>query len=538
MTAKQPDFSFQTNAVEQVEGALEQHQSVLLQAPTGAGKTRMAMELAKRAGAKGRGPVLFLAESREIIQQTAAAFRAADLLAETLTSTSRTSASRNLLSAPIVIAAQRTAWSRAVRAGHELGEYRTIIIDEAHHIRARTYEELLAKWPDAKRILLTATPVRGDGKGLGNVADAMVQGADYNGNYADLITSGVLVPCPRNRIWTWPKPDMTGVRTQAGDYAMGGKSGAASRMDTPRLIGNIVAHWKELAEGRRTIVYATSVPHAENIAAAFRDINVPAATVHAKTPLDERDQTLARLATGEIRVVTNFGVLTEGFDSPHVACIILARPTKLPGLYIQMVGRGLRTAPDKTDLMVLDHAGLIPKHGQPGTDITWELSKTQNAIRKPQDTITACPECSAALNKDGNCSSCGWQKPRPKIKLNFGPHRPWQSSEFDDDETNLIQLSKERAAEINARFNPPERAEFKRLLERAKKLGRRRGWAAYRYKEIYDAWPDDIWHLPNPAECTQAEFLAAARQYALEKGWKPGWAAFKYKDVYGEWPPR
>lgn len=304
------DFSFQETAVRLVLDALNRHQSVLLQAPTGAGKTRMAIELARQV----EGPVLFLAESPEIIGQTVAAYRALGLPVEALTRDRDTRhGAFGMFGAQFVVMAQRTGWSRGVRAKHDLGDYRTIIIDECHHIRAPTYKALLNLWPDAKQVGLTATPVRGDGRGLGNHFKALIQGDDYEGNYSHLTEKGVLVPCPRDKVWTWPM-DMRGVRKQAGDYVMGGEKGAAKKMDVPKLIGDIVEHHRKLAGDRPTIVYASSVAHAEHIEEAFREAGVEAGTVHAGTSKDDREGVLEALAGGRCQVVCNYGVLTEGFD--------------------------------------------------------------------------------------------------------------------------------------------------------------------------------------------------------------------------------
>ena len=530
-----PDFSFQAEAVAQVMAALGEYQSVLLQAPTGAGKTQMATEIARQC----EPPVMFVAESREIIRQTVDAFKGQGLETDALTSDVKTGhqAEFNDFGVPYVIASQKTAWSRAVRAKHDLGEYRTIIIDEAHHIRARTYHELLDCWPDAKRVLLTATPVRGDGKGLGNLADAMVQGDDYGGNYSHLTSSGVLVPCPRDKVWSWPV-DLRGVRKQAGDYSMGGAKGASKVMDTPKLVGDIVRHWKDLAEDRPTIVYTTSVAHAQHLEEAFKAEGVPAATVHAETSKADRDRYLAGLEFGEFKVVCNFAVLTEGFDCPPVSCIVLARPTQLFGLYIQMVGRGLRACEGKGDLMVLDHAGIVPKHGMPGSDIEWKLTETDDAALSKEPRAIPCPECNAILLSTGKCGACGWEPERRSVVQNGSGWQNEHESDRHAVEVNLVRMSDQKRAEITADMQAPERSEFHRLKAVAEQKGLKPGWAAYRFKERYGEWPKDTWHLPNPLTCGPEMYLAAARAFAAEKGWKPGWAAHKYKEVYGEWPTR
>ena len=530
-----PDYSFQPVAVDLVLSALAAHSGVVLQAPTGAGKTRMAISIARRVA----GPVLFVAESPEIIGQTVGAYRALGLDVEALTRDRDTrEGAFGMIEAPYVVMAQRTGWSRGVRARHDIGEYRTIIIDEAHHIRARTYQELLDLWPEAKKVLLTATPVRGDGKGLGNVAEVMVQGDDYDGNYQALTRRGVLVPCPRDKVWSWPA-DMRGIRKQAGDYVMGGKQGAAQKFDTPKLIGDIVAHHRKWAGDRPTIAYASSVAHAEHIETAFRDVGVEAATVHAKTPKEDREGILAALGEGRCQVVANFGVLTEGFDCPPVSCIVLARRTDLIGLYIQMVGRGLRACDGKADLMLMDHVGNVPVHGLPGTDIHWEFATDRRAARN-NDTRRAvpCPECHAILLTNGTCGSCGWKPQFRVAPPNANGFVGGYDASDADTSINLVRLSDDRAAEIETVMTSPQRTEYLRLRGVAFQRGFKPGWAAHKYKDRFGEWPDPRWDLPNPTRCTPAEFLAAAQKVATDRGWKQGWAAHTFKDTYGEFPPR
>ena len=523
-----PDYTFQANAIWQTAFALDDVDSVILQAATGAGKTHMAITLSSEVPK----PVLFLAESREIIGQTREAFKSRGIDTDLLTADTKTSREGMLLQSDVTIASQRTVWSRGVRAGHDIGDFKTIITDEGHHARARTYEEIYKLFPDAKHILLTATPIRGDGMGMGNIAQVMVQGDDYNGNYTDLIERGVLVPCPAEKVWTWPV-DLRGVRTQAGDYAMGGSRGAARIMDKAKLIGDIVMHWKKLADNRRTIAFATSVAHAENIAGAFQAEGVSAAYVSAKTPKDERDRILSELAAGTIRVVANYGILTEGFDCPAVSCIILARPTKLFGLYLQMVGRGLRASPGKEDLMVLDHAGIVPKHGLPGSDITWTLETNNKAAIQKQDTPKVCPKCNGMMMK-GECVSCGYTKPTAS---NGG--EGWMDEYQGDDhdvQTNLARLSDGGDVEGVVTNADQMRRDYFRLIHKAEAIGVKPGWASHKFKEKYGQFPPTWVHLPDPAKCTPRKYFEGCSKFAKKKGWADGWADMQFKEVYGRYP--
>src|SRR5690606_10690615 len=161
---------------------------------------------------------------------------------------------------------------------------------------------------------LTATPCRGDGRGLGNLYDLIVECPSV----AELIEMGHLVP---TRVFAPDRPDLTGARVERGEYV---ERQLAERMDTPEPVGHVVPHWLEWAERRRTVVFATGVKHSINLRDGFRRAGVAAEHIDGNTPTEERDRILARLARGEVDLVTNAMVLTEGWDSPAVGCLILA----------------------------------------------------------------------------------------------------------------------------------------------------------------------------------------------------------------------
>jgi superfamily II DNA or RNA helicase len=149
----------------------------------------------------------------------------------------------------------------------------------------------------------------------------------------------------------------------------------AERVDRAELVGDIVSHWHRLADRRKTVVFATNVAHSIHLAEEFAKSGTKAAHIDGSTPKDERDQILQRLSGGEIEIVVNCMVLTEGWDQPDVGCIVLARPTKSMGLYRQMVGRGLRPFAGKDHCLVLDHAGATLHHGFVEDPVRWFLAE-------------------------------------------------------------------------------------------------------------------------------------------------------------------
>ena len=221
-------------------------------------------------------------------------------------------------------------------------------------------------YPDARIIGLTATPCRMDGRGLGNVFQELVQCPDV----AELTRMGFLVPA---KVFAPVRPNLKGVRVRAGDYVEGD---LAQRVNTNKLVGDIAQHWFRLGERRKTVVFAVNVAHSLHIRDEFRKAGVLAEHLDGTTPREHRKRILKELATGKINLISNVGVLGEGWDCPEVSCAILARPTKSLGLFRQMIGRILRPAPGKTDAIVLDHAGGVFAHGLPddpiqGTQLRW-----------------------------------------------------------------------------------------------------------------------------------------------------------------------
>jgi DNA repair protein RadD len=468
----------------------------LMVAPTGAGKTVIAGAIVAAAASTG-GRVLFLAHRRELVQQASAKLHAVGVDHGIIQAGFPTRPGER-----VQIASIQTLHARAVRSNRiEMPPADLVVVDEAHHARATTYGRILAAYPDAIILGLTATPCRGDGRGLGNIFDSIIECPPI----AELITAGFLVP---TKVFAPSRPDLDGVRIQAGDYV---ESQLAGRMDTPRLVGDIVEHKLRHAKHRRTVVFATGVAHSVHIRDEFRRAGVLAEHIDGATPVEERDEIVAKLSAGTIDVVTNAMVLTEGWDCPEVSCLVLARPTKQMGLYRQMVGRVLRPAPGKNDAIILDHAGAVFEHGFVDEPVTWTLdsdrraenpmhaSRTQGRARE----LTTCPKCSAVRLEGLPCTACGW-RPQPKPKA------------FDVADGDLGQVDRQRKVTAQT-YGPQERASMHaQLVWIAQERGYKRGWAAHKFKERFGSWPTARNINPvRPDEATRA--WVRSRQIAYAK---------------------
>ncbi|HEY1260559.1 MAG TPA: DEAD/DEAH box helicase [Stellaceae bacterium] len=443
---------------------------VLMVAPTAAGKTVIAAAMVRAAADRGER-VLFLDNRRELTAQTSRRFYDVGIDAGIIQAGF---AARP--GAAVQIASVATLHARAVRSRSlELPPADLVIIDEAHHVRARTYRTILDRYPSAIIIGMTATPCRGDGRGLGNVFDALVESATV----AELQAAEWLV---RARIYAPSQPDLTGVRVERGDYV---ERQLAERVDTASLVGDVVEHWLRLAERRRTVCFATGVAHSVHIRDEFRRAGVMAEHISGATPIAERDAILARLDRGEVEVVTNAMVLVEGWDQPAVSCLVLARPTKSLGLYRQMVGRVLRPAPGKADALILDHAGAVFAHGFPDDPIKWTLDQGKRAENKAHSargqhrapSLTSCSECAAVRFQGQPCVVCGWQ-PRPKAEPI--PVRAGELGQVD-------RSSRSVTAPVH---DAPARDRFHRgLIWIAQERGYKSGWVAHKFKEKFGIWP-------------------------------------------------
>jgi superfamily II DNA or RNA helicase len=387
----------------------------------------------------------------------------------------------------VQIASIQTLHARAARSRKiELPPASLVIIDEAHHVRARTYMWLVQAYPDAVILGLTATPCRADGRGLGNVFQTLIEGPSV----AELTRGGHLVPA---KTYAPVRPDLSGISIARGDYV---QSQLAQRLNTAPLVGDIVEHWYRLANGRPTVVFTVNVAHSVHLRNEFRRSGALAEHIDGSTPVEERKAILARFAAGRVDIVCNCSVLTEGWDRPEASCLILARPTRSLGLYRQICGRILRPTPGKIDALILDHSGAVFVHGFPDDEIAWALHEDKRAenishAKRSTDSrtpaLTTCPECSAVRLEGRPCTLCGW---RPVRKPGLG--------KIADGE--LGEVSRNRTVHAL----PQEKFTFYRELLGMLAEKRRRnptikdGWAAYKFKEKFGGWPPFDWRSARP----------------------------------------
>ena len=283
-----------------------------------------------------------------------------------------------------------------------------LVIDEAHHAAADTYRRIIDRArernPDLKLYGVTATPNRGDRKGLrevfSNIADQIRIG--------ELVAAGHLVPPRTFVIDVGVQDQLSKVRRTADDFDM---AEVDAIMNRSPVTDAVIRHWREKAGDRQTVVFCSTVDHATNVSAAFNDAGIGAALVTGEMPDKERRSVLARYAAGGCQVVVNVAVLTEGWDHPPTSCVVLLRPSSFKCTMIQMVGRGLRTVDPqehpgivKTDCVVLDFGTSSLLHGSLEQDV--DLIGREADGEAPTKT---CPDCGAIVPLGvPECPLCGY----------------------------------------------------------------------------------------------------------------------------------
>jgi DNA repair protein RadD len=421
--------------VERSLAALDAHGNTLGVAPTGAGKTIMLSAVVRERLAGTRAKAAVLAHRDELTAQNSAKFsRIAPGISTSVVDAGEKSWAGQVTFAMVPTLA-RPANLDAMPA------LDLLVVDEAHHAAAGSYRRIidraLHRNPMCRIYGLTATPNRGDRRGLrdvfSNVADQIRIG--------ELVRSGHLVP-PRTFVIDVGVADaLADVRQAGDDYDM---AEVDKIMNQTPVTDAVIKHWQDRAGDRQTVVFCSTVAHAEAVTAAFNATGVRAGLVTGDMHDDDRRHTLATYAAGRIQVVVNVAVLTEGWDHPPTSCVVLLRPSSFKCTMIQMVGRGLRTVDPtehpgviKSDCIVLDFGTSSRQHGCLEQDV--DLDGYVPDGEAPSKT---CPTCAAEIPLAcRQCPLCGAAFPPDSLGGAGGEHRDGVLSDFIMSEIDLLQRS-------------------------------------------------------------------------------------------------
>ena len=349
-------FDYQEDMKSRIEKALCLHRSVMAQMPTGTGKTYLltaVIDSFVRANPKAK--VWIVAHRRELVSQIDETVRKFH---------SYSSATSSLLSS---VKAMSIQW--LMRHYDEIEEEPgLIVIDEAHHALAKTYKEMWERFPKAKFLGLTATPCRLNGKGFTDLFDVLVQ----SWGVPEFISKGRLATYDFVSIKsdgvTQRLIDSLQKRGADGDYQ---NKEMDMLLNKKPSIERLYRSLEEFGKDRKGIVYAINISHAQKITKLYQEHGVKAIAIDSKTPATERQQDIEAFKKGDIQVLVNVDIFSEGFDCPDVEFVQLARPTLSLAKYLQMVGRGLRVAKGKKNCVIIDNVGLYRVFGLPSQVWNW-----------------------------------------------------------------------------------------------------------------------------------------------------------------------
>lgn len=430
---------------------LSGERSILIQSPTGSGKTLLTAHMLRSCQIKGMRS-FFIVHRRELVKQSIEALKIMNVRHGVIAQ--GWSQEPNM---PTYIASIQTL----IRRYEKLQKPSLIVWDEAHHCAAGSWKKIYNAFPDSFHIGLTATPQRLDGKGLKQWFSNMIHGPSIQWLIDNKFLANYKIYAPSNI-------SMDGVHSRMGDFI---QSEVEDIIDKPTITGDAIKHYMKLCNGKRAVVFCVSIKHSKHVVDQFNGSGIFAYHIDGTTSRHDRDDALRRFSSGEIKVLSNVDLFGEGFDVPTLEAAILLRPTKSLVLYLQQIGRALRPCEGKECAIILDHAGNCKRHGFPDDEREWSLDGRNKSDKKPIESIRTCIECFAALKPTvTQCPYCGFI-----FQVNF--------REIDEVDGDLIEVN-------------PEELRKKRMSEQGKcesledlvALGKSRG-----YKRPY-LWGRYVWN--------------------------------------------
>jgi len=462
----------------------------MMQLPTGAGKTVIFSAIAAEFVARGEG-VLVVAHREELLLQ------ARDKLA------AATAAPVGMIKASYrpdpTAMLQVGSIQTLARRLDSLPPAALVIVDEAHHVSASSYLELLRRYESSYVLGVTATPARIDGQGFKFIFNELILGRSV----AELIAAGHLC---FYKLFAAPKAvDTSSVDVVAGEY---NQRQLVEAVNTRLVMGDLIETWRKYASGKKTVVFAVNVEHSKAIAAAYIAAGITAEHLDGDTSPNERAAILERFRSGETLILSNCGIISEGFDVPSIEAIQCVRPTKSLNLWLQMLGRSLRPAPGKKHAIIIDHTQNWAFHGLPDDERQWSLEPISLKIRRYAVECLNCQHVFRPLGHElallvADCPNCG-----TRLQLLEA------SGEGSYEAQPILEDASAGIKEIPLDVNPLVWQRLQELRELQLERSLKPIWVYYSLRDAFGSLS-----------------YGDLRECAKILGYKPGWAWYKWREL-------
>ena len=421
--------------------------SIIVQSPPRSGKTVVMAHIAKSATDKNNR-VLFFSHRKEINEQVYKTFE-----------------NNNVNMDLVTIGGVQSL----VRKLDKLDEPTIILIDEAHHSKASSYKKIIDYFPNAYKLLFTGTPVRLDGSGFDDIADDLILGKSVKW----LQEHGRIAPF---KYYAPQLIDVSRLKKRAGEFT---KQSVDDTMKTV-VFGDVIGHYEKLAKGKQAIVYTHSVEASENVSKAFNDAGYNSMAVSGKTPKEERETAMRAFRNGDLKIMVNCELFTEGIDLPNVDVCIMLRPTQSLSLYLQFAMRALNPREGKTAI-IIDHVGNVERFGLPNQDREWSLQgivKKKQAAKIGEPTVRVCEMCFATFwSKERICPECGYENEPTKQEIEL--IREAELKEIKEEQQRKVR------EKVQTYVTPDMCQSMDELKEYQLLHGYKNGWCWYQAKRLH-----------------------------------------------------
>jgi superfamily II DNA or RNA helicase len=409
-------------------------------APCGAGKSVIISDIARLTTDKGNR-VLFLVHRKELIDQIKGTF-------------AKNEVNMDLVEFGMV--------QTVVRRLEKTVKPSLIITDESHHGLAASYRKIYDYFHDVLRLSFTATPIRLNGSGLGDINDILIEEVDAEW----LIENNFLSPYK----YYAPKLIDTSL-LKLNNLHEFSNSSIDQAMENKTIYGDVIEHYEQLASGEQAICYCHSLEASKFVKQEFINHGIVAEHIDAKTPKAERDEIIQKFRDKEIQVLCNVDLIGEGFDVPDCSTVIMLRPTQSLSLFIQQSMRGMRYKPGKTSI-IIDHVDNVRRFGLPDAKRHWSLHSKKTSSSQAEIKIKQCISCFSVYPISLTaCPECGY---KPEVK---------QVTEYDVDKSAVLEEVKKEDVVVTLDFREPTDCKnMSELYQLAKNRGYKRGWAYHQGK--------------------------------------------------------